>query len=108
NNHLYWAGVEVSAAGIAANDRELFDWGMNTYHVGVAQIQPDGTLPLEIRRGQRAAPVRGARLRDQETGKAFHRWAGGQQLLHESRRDCAGPAGRTSRGGTDQLGEDLR
>jgi len=54
NNHLYWAGVEVSAAGIAANDRELFDWGMNTYHVGVAQIQPDGTLPLEMRRGRRA------------------------------------------------------
>lgn len=54
NNHLYWAGVEVAAAGIAANDRALFDWGMNTYHVGVAQIQPDGTMPLEMRRGRRA------------------------------------------------------
>ena len=54
NNHLYWAGVEVSAAGIAANNRQLFDWGMNTYIDGVAQIQPDGTLPLEMRRGQRA------------------------------------------------------
>jgi len=54
NNHLYWAGVEVSAAGIAANNRNLFDWGMNTYHVGVAQIQPDGTMPLEMRRGRRA------------------------------------------------------
>ena len=54
NNHLYWAGVEVSAAGIAANDRALFDWGINTYHVGVAQIQPDGTMPLEMRRGRRA------------------------------------------------------
>ena len=54
NNHLYWAGVEVSAAGIAANDRKLFDWGMDTYRVGVAQIGPDGSLPLEMRRGQRA------------------------------------------------------
>ena len=54
NNHLYWAGVEISAAGIAANDRRLFDWGMETYHVGVAQIEPDGSLPLEMRRGQRA------------------------------------------------------
>lgn len=54
NNHLYWAGVEVAAAGIAANDRKLFDWGIDTYHVGVDQIQPDGTLPLEMRRGQRA------------------------------------------------------
>lgn len=54
NNHLYWAGVEVSAAGIAANNHKLFDWGVNTYHVGVAQIQPDGSLPLEMRRGRRA------------------------------------------------------
>jgi poly(beta-D-mannuronate) lyase len=54
NNHLYWAGVEVAAAGIAANNRKLFDWGIDTYHVGVAQIQPDGTLPREMGRGQRA------------------------------------------------------
>src|SRR6185437_7506274 len=54
NNHLYWAGVEISAAGIAANNRKLFDWGIDTYHVGVAQIQPDGSLPLEMRRGRRA------------------------------------------------------
>jgi poly(beta-D-mannuronate) lyase len=54
NNHLYWAGVEISAAGIAANNRKLFDWGMDAYHVGVAEIEPDGSLPLEMRRGQRA------------------------------------------------------
>jgi poly(beta-D-mannuronate) lyase len=54
NNHLYWAGVEVAAAGIAANDRSLFNWGIATYHVGIAQIQPDGSLPQEMRRGQRA------------------------------------------------------
>jgi poly(beta-D-mannuronate) lyase len=54
NNHLYWAGVEVAAAGIAANNRKLFDWGIDTYQVGVAQIQPDGTLPREMRRGRRA------------------------------------------------------
>jgi len=54
NNHLYWAGVEISAAGISANDRKLFDWGMDAYRIGVAQIEPDGSLPLEMRRGQRA------------------------------------------------------
>jgi len=54
NNHLYWAGVEVAAAGIAANNRKLFDWGMETYHAGISQIQPDGSLPQEMRRGQRA------------------------------------------------------
>jgi len=54
NNHLYWAGVEVAAAAVAANNRELFDWAMSTYHVGVDQIQPDGSMPLEMARGQRA------------------------------------------------------
>ena len=54
NNHLYWAGVEISAAAISANDRKLFDWGMDAYRIGVAQIEPDGSLPLEMRRGQRA------------------------------------------------------
>lgn len=54
NNHLYWAGVEVAAAGIAANDQKFFNWGMDTYHAGIAQIQPDGSLPQEMRRGQRA------------------------------------------------------
>ncbi|WP_158750061.1 alginate lyase family protein [Acidobacterium sp. S8] len=54
NNHLYWAGVEVAAAGIATNNRQLFDWGMDTYHAGISQIQPDGSLAQEMRRGQRA------------------------------------------------------
>ncbi|MGB6974051.1 MAG: alginate lyase family protein [Terracidiphilus sp.] len=54
NNHLYWAGVEVAAAGIATNNRKLFRWGIQTYAVGVDQIQPDGSLPREMRRGQRA------------------------------------------------------
>ena len=54
NNHLYWAGVEVAAAGIAANDRGLFEWGVDAYRTGIAQIQPDGSMPLEMRRGRRA------------------------------------------------------
>lgn len=54
NNHLYWAGVELAAIGVAANDRKAFDWGMATYENGVAQIRPDGTLPLEMERGTKA------------------------------------------------------
>jgi poly(beta-D-mannuronate) lyase len=54
NNHLYWAGFEVAAAGIATNNQKLFDWGIETYHDGISQIQPDGSLPQEMRRGQRA------------------------------------------------------
>ncbi len=54
NNHLYWAGVELAAIGVAANDRNDFDWAMRAYDNGVDQIRPDGTLPLEMARGQRA------------------------------------------------------
>jgi poly(beta-D-mannuronate) lyase len=54
NNHLYWAGVELAAIGVAADDRKDFDWAMATYDNGVDQIQPDGALPLEMARGVRA------------------------------------------------------
>jgi poly(beta-D-mannuronate) lyase len=54
NNHLYWAGVEIAAVGVAANNRADFDWAMAAYDNGVNQIRPDGTLPLEMARGQRA------------------------------------------------------
>jgi poly(beta-D-mannuronate) lyase len=54
NNHLYWAGVELAAIGVVADDRKDFDWAMATYDNGVDQIQPDGALPLEMARGSRA------------------------------------------------------
>lgn len=54
NNHLYWAGITVTAAGIATGDHDLFNWGMQTYEAGVSQIQPDGTLPREMDRALRA------------------------------------------------------
>ncbi len=54
NNHLYWAGVELAAIAVAANDRDDFGWAMATYDNGVDQIRPDGTLPLEMARGSKA------------------------------------------------------
>jgi len=54
NNHLYWAGFAVMSAGIAADNRHLYNWGIMTYRYGVGQIAPDGTLPLEMARGRRA------------------------------------------------------
>lgn len=54
NNHLYWAGVEAVAAGVADNNRALFQWGIAAYRTGVSQIQSDGVLPMEMRRGRRA------------------------------------------------------
>lgn len=54
NNHLYWAGFAVMSAGIAADNRPLYNWGVMTYRYGVGQIARDGTLPLEMARGRRA------------------------------------------------------
>ena len=54
NNHLYWAGVELAAIGVVANDRSDFDWAMRAYDLGVNMIRPDGSLPLEMARGSRA------------------------------------------------------
>lgn len=54
NNHYAWAGFSVMAVGIAANDRAMFDWGVAGYDDAVSHIDPDGVLPLEMARGQRA------------------------------------------------------
>lgn len=54
NNHLYWAGLELAAIGVAANNRGDFDWAVAAYDAGVGQIQPNGMLPLELARGSKA------------------------------------------------------
>jgi poly(beta-D-mannuronate) lyase len=54
NNHYYWAGFAVMATGIVVNDQSLYDWGVGTYKDGVGRVASDGTLPLEMARGQRA------------------------------------------------------
>ncbi len=53
-NHVYWAGVQVGAVAIAANDRKYFDWAAMAYGTGIKEISPEGTLSEEMRRGQRA------------------------------------------------------
>lgn len=54
NNHAYWAGVAVGAAGIALDDRAMFDWAMRRAQLGLSQVAADGTLPLELARGRMA------------------------------------------------------
>lgn len=55
NNHMNWASWGVTAAGIATNDRDLFDWGLQGYAKALDQIQDNGSLPLELERRTRAA-----------------------------------------------------
>ena len=50
NNHAYWTGLAVAAAGTACQDRGLFDWGIARARIGVDQINADGLLPLELAR----------------------------------------------------------
>jgi poly(beta-D-mannuronate) lyase len=54
NNHRYWAGLAGTAAGIATDDKHLAEWGIESARIGLSQITPEGTLPLEINRGKRA------------------------------------------------------
>jgi poly(beta-D-mannuronate) lyase len=54
NNHLYWAGLAVAAAGIADSNPSDFQWGVAAYRMGLELIQPDGSLVAEMNRGQMA------------------------------------------------------
>lgn len=54
NNHYYWAAAAVGAAGIATQQRELLDWGMDGYRNSVRDIDADGVLPREMGRRSRA------------------------------------------------------
>jgi len=50
NNHAYWTGLAVGAAGVACQDRALLDWGIARARIGIAQVGADGLLPLELAR----------------------------------------------------------
>jgi poly(beta-D-mannuronate) lyase len=54
NNHRYWSGLSATAAGIATDDKRLIHWGIDSARIGLAQIDRDGILPLELERAQRA------------------------------------------------------
>lgn len=54
NNHAYWAGMAVAAAGIATGDTTLFRWGVQEFEVFAKEVGTDGTLPLEVARKVRA------------------------------------------------------
>jgi poly(beta-D-mannuronate) lyase len=53
-NHRYWGGLAVGAVAIAVGDKSMFDWAMDSYRLGVCQVDKDGALPIELIRGDRA------------------------------------------------------
>ncbi|OWQ61503.1 polysaccharide lyase [Stenotrophomonas maltophilia] len=54
NNHYYWGGLGVLATGLATDDDALWQAGHAAFQKGIDDIQGDGSLPLEMTRGQRA------------------------------------------------------
>lgn len=53
-NHRYWGGLAIASIGVVTGRRDFLDWGVESYRIGVCQIEEDGTLPLELARGKRA------------------------------------------------------
>lgn len=55
NNHRYWAGLAATAVALGTDDAGLADWGVESARIGLRQVAPDGTLPLELERAKLAA-----------------------------------------------------
>lgn len=53
-NHRYWGGFAVAAVGVAVNDPDFLSFGYDSFKIGVCQVDPDGSLPLELDRKSRA------------------------------------------------------
>jgi poly(beta-D-mannuronate) lyase len=54
NNLYYWAIVGVGITGLVTDNPALWDYARQGFQFASTQIQPDGSLPLEMKRGQRA------------------------------------------------------
>jgi poly(beta-D-mannuronate) lyase len=54
SNHRYWGGFAVAVSGVVSGDRLLLDWGIESYRIGVCQIDARGALPLELERDKKA------------------------------------------------------
>lgn len=54
NNHYYWEGLAVTATGAVTHDARCLAWGRKVFDYAMAQIGPDGALPLEMARAGRA------------------------------------------------------
>jgi poly(beta-D-mannuronate) lyase len=55
NNHYYWNGLAVTAVGAITHEKTYLDFGSQVFDTAMGQISDDGSLPLELRRGKKAA-----------------------------------------------------
>ncbi len=54
NNHRAWRGLQAAIVGVVAGDDRLFRYGVGAYRAALAAMNPDGSLPHEMGRGERA------------------------------------------------------
>ena len=54
NNHYYWRALCAAAVGILTSDNELYRRGLAQYARAIGQMNPDGSLPLEMARHENA------------------------------------------------------
>jgi poly(beta-D-mannuronate) lyase len=54
NNHAMWRGLEAGIVGAAIGDRELITVAARAYRAAFQSMNPDGSFPLEMERGERA------------------------------------------------------
>lgn len=54
-NLYYWAGMSVGCVGVALDNDAYWRFGSDAFERAMAHIGPDGVLPIELRRGKRAA-----------------------------------------------------
>jgi poly(beta-D-mannuronate) lyase len=54
NNHYYWEGLAVTAAGAVTGEQRYLDWGRKVFDQAMAQVAADGSLPREMERAAKA------------------------------------------------------
>jgi poly(beta-D-mannuronate) lyase len=54
NNHWYWLGLAQMGVAIATDDAQRWQMAKAIFEDALADIKPEGTLPLEMARGARA------------------------------------------------------
>ncbi len=54
NNHAYWRALCATAVGILTSDNTLYQGGLAQYARAIGQMNPDGSLPLEMARHENA------------------------------------------------------
>ncbi len=55
NNHASWAALGVGVTALLTGDKSLLEWAVARETMVLDQVQDDGTIGLELRRGPRAS-----------------------------------------------------